>query len=286
MNKQELKKSVGKRVRIRPKAKRFDGGPDGPELPQIDDDWSIDRITDEGLAISNARTDHLAILGYDHIHHFTSDPQRGQEFGFLTLTVQIHIGGNRLWIEPNVIPKLDTRTPDHPIDVSLTCRCAFTPLEIKVGQIGYLVSLNQALVRLRTFHEIDNKNGPASIYWPDRSRVTIPIGGFRCDVKNHSEINLARIMFDLKLMYRKTFPPRLPEYTRCIEINHLDHHGEEFTFYVFNPCPVYVRMEFSSTAKARLAGQTEMREFPLVHRERSGYAFGPSSENPFGEGCP
>jgi hypothetical protein len=34
MHRQALKKSVGQRVRIRPIAKRFDGGPGGPELPQ------------------------------------------------------------------------------------------------------------------------------------------------------------------------------------------------------------------------------------------------------------
>jgi hypothetical protein len=194
----------------------------------------------------------------------------------------LHAEGNIIFGGNKTIA--DTGTPDHPIDVSLTCRGVFTPLEIKVGHIGYLVSLNQGLVRLRGFHEIDNKNGHASIYWPDRSRFKTPIGGYRCDVKNHSEVNLARIMFDLKLIYGKTFPPHLPEYTRSIEINHLDH-GEEFTFYVFNPCPVYVRMEFSSTAKARLAGRTEMREFPLVPSEKHGYCFDANSENPFGEAC-
>lgn len=105
MNRQALKKSVGKRVRIRPIAKRFDGGPGGPELPQIDDDWIVERLTDDGVTISNPRTDHSTTLGYDHLHHFTSDPQRGKEFGFLTLTGQIHIGGTRVWFEPNVIPK-------------------------------------------------------------------------------------------------------------------------------------------------------------------------------------
>jgi hypothetical protein len=105
MNKEALRKSEFKVVRIRPIARRFDGGPDGPELSRIDDDWMIGRRTDDGLPVENMRTNHQTILGYDHIHHFTSGPRRGKGFGFLTLTVQIHIGGTRLWIEPGVVPK-------------------------------------------------------------------------------------------------------------------------------------------------------------------------------------
>ena len=96
-------------VRLRPIAKRFDGGPDGSELPSIDDDWRVGILTDEGLPISNTRTDHGTTLGYEHIHHFTSDPQRGAQYGFLTLTVQVHIGGCHLWIEPNVRPEIVDR---------------------------------------------------------------------------------------------------------------------------------------------------------------------------------
>ena len=56
------------------------------------------------MRISNTATGHGAILGYDHIHHFTSDPARGARSGFLILNVQIHIGGSRLWIEPTFRP--------------------------------------------------------------------------------------------------------------------------------------------------------------------------------------
>lgn len=91
-------------VRIRPIAKRFDS-PDGPELPQIDDDWKIGRSTVDGLPIENIRTNHETTLGYDQILHFTEDPRRGKGFGFLTLTVQLlHIGETVLWVGPNMIP--------------------------------------------------------------------------------------------------------------------------------------------------------------------------------------
>ena len=84
-------------------AKRYDSK-GGPELWPLDDDCLIGIVDDAGVRISNPRTDHGTILGFDHIHHFTSDATRGTGYGFLTLTVQIHIGGSALWIDPNVTP--------------------------------------------------------------------------------------------------------------------------------------------------------------------------------------
>ena len=103
MNRQSLRKSELKVVRIRPITKRFDS-PYGPELPQIDDDWKIGRMTVDGIPIQNMRTNHETTLGYDQIHHFTEDPRRGKGFGFLRVTVQLlQIGETVLCIGPNVI---------------------------------------------------------------------------------------------------------------------------------------------------------------------------------------
>ena len=104
MNKDALKKNLYARVRLRPIAKRFDSR---TELELIDDDWLIEGIEDLGVRISNIRTSHVTTLGYDHTHHFMSDPDKsrqGLNFGFLILHVQLHIGGNRLWIEPTSRP--------------------------------------------------------------------------------------------------------------------------------------------------------------------------------------
>lgn len=90
-------------------AKRFDGR-GGPRLLSLDDDWSI-QPDDDGVKITNIRTGHDSVLGYDHIHHFTSDPSRGTNCGFLTLNVQVHIGGDHLWIEPTARP--GEPLPDH-----------------------------------------------------------------------------------------------------------------------------------------------------------------------------
>jgi hypothetical protein len=91
------------RVRIRPIVKRF-CGTGGPQLPPVDDDWLIQLVADDGLRVSNNNTGHGTILGYDQVHHFMSDPDRGVGYGFLILNVQIHIGGNRLWTEPTFRP--------------------------------------------------------------------------------------------------------------------------------------------------------------------------------------
>ena len=100
MNKAALKKNVGHHMRIRPMAKRFVGGPTGPQLPPVDDDWTVQGFEKDGIRISNTATGHGTVLGFDHIREFTTDPVRGQGYGTLILKTQVHIGGNHLWTEP------------------------------------------------------------------------------------------------------------------------------------------------------------------------------------------
>ena len=100
MNKSALKKNVGHRVRLRPMAKRFLGGPTGLQLPPVDDDWLIQGIDKDGIRISNTATDHGTVLGFDHIREFTTDPARREGEGLLILKSQLHIGGCSLWVEP------------------------------------------------------------------------------------------------------------------------------------------------------------------------------------------
>lgn len=102
MNKSSLKKSSWTHARIRPVAKRF-YGVNGPQLPPVDDDWLIGEVGD-AVRITNAHTGHATVLGLDQIHHYSTDPARGQRCGFLTLNVQLHIGGDSLWIEPTFRP--------------------------------------------------------------------------------------------------------------------------------------------------------------------------------------
>ena len=103
MNKSQMKKNAWSHVRLRPVAKRFNGA-DGPQLPPVDDDWMITSVGDNGVSISNNHTGHGTMLGWDQIHHWSTDPDRGGRNGFLTLNTQINIGGNRLWCEPTFRP--------------------------------------------------------------------------------------------------------------------------------------------------------------------------------------
>src|SRR3989338_5231357 len=105
MNWEQMKKNVGCRVQLIPPACRLDEN--GRELPPKDDDWIIQEVSTAGVRVSNTRTDHHTTLGKDHIHHFTSNPDRSQtgvQHGFLTLNVQLFLQGNRLWVRPNARP--------------------------------------------------------------------------------------------------------------------------------------------------------------------------------------
>jgi hypothetical protein len=102
---EQMKKNVGCRVQLLPVACRLDEA--GQELPSIDDDWIVEEVAETGVRISNTRTSHTTTLGADHIHHFTSNPDRSQggiRHGFLTLHVQLFLQGSDLKVRPNSRP--------------------------------------------------------------------------------------------------------------------------------------------------------------------------------------
>jgi hypothetical protein len=102
VNRDQLKKNEGKIVRIRPEAIFLLDT--GPEIADID--WLFERCLDDGVLFRryDVGMGHSAILGYDHIHHFVSDADRGKQYGFLLLTSQIYISGTKLIVEPGVRP--------------------------------------------------------------------------------------------------------------------------------------------------------------------------------------
>lgn len=105
MNWDQMKKNVGCRVQLEPVACRLDQN--GRELPGIDDEWIVEEVSAAGVRIYNPRTMHVTTLGKDHIHHFTSNPDRsegGIVHGFLTLNVQVFLKGSKLWVRPNARP--------------------------------------------------------------------------------------------------------------------------------------------------------------------------------------
>lgn len=105
MNLEQLKRNVGYRVQLIPTACRLDEN--NRELPNIDDDWIVDRVAETGVQITNPRTNHSITLGKDHIHHFTTNPERSRgniKHGFLTLNVQVFLQSTRCWVRPNARP--------------------------------------------------------------------------------------------------------------------------------------------------------------------------------------
>jgi hypothetical protein len=105
MNLEQLKKNIGQHLRMVPIACRLDEF--GEEPQRIDDDWLLQEVTTDYLMVQNIRTAHIIKLGKDHVHHYTSDPNRVQgnaKFGFLTLNVQIFIKGVNASIYPNSRP--------------------------------------------------------------------------------------------------------------------------------------------------------------------------------------
>jgi len=102
----QLKKCAYVRTQLQPLPIRLDQF--GHLLPSIDEDWIIQPFMDDGiLGLSSVETGYIAKLGYDAVHHFTSNPNRFQgtvRFGFLTLTVQIYMQGCNLWYLPTLRP--------------------------------------------------------------------------------------------------------------------------------------------------------------------------------------
>lgn len=98
MNKQKLSEMRFKRVKVRPMARRID--PNGIELPQIDDLWSIDPTSREELNLRNNRTQHIVQLGTDHVREYMTD--KGQSDGFLILKSQIFLFALGVAVEPLV----------------------------------------------------------------------------------------------------------------------------------------------------------------------------------------
>jgi len=112
MNWEQLKKCAGFRVQLEPVACRLDEF--GRELPPENDDWIGQEVSSAGVRISNVLTGHATTLGPDHIHHFTSNPDRstgGLQYGFLVLHVQVFLRGNELWVRPNSRPGEPVRPP-------------------------------------------------------------------------------------------------------------------------------------------------------------------------------
>lgn len=102
MNKEQIIKMAWKKaVHLRPVPKLFDT-PYGTEIGVFDKPWMVHQVTDWNGVHLQTESGYGIKLNWDNIREYSSDPGRGDNFGFLLLKVQIHIGGNKIWYEPFV----------------------------------------------------------------------------------------------------------------------------------------------------------------------------------------
>jgi hypothetical protein len=139
MNKEMMKKNVHAHVLLQPPACRLDEN--GFEVPaSVDDDWwLIQSITDEGVTISDPRTGHVRLLGYDHIHKFTSDGVKdGAKRGFLTLTVQLYVQARDVRVMPTRpgerLPPKQPKVVERTVEISYP---NVTGMQARLSTQGY-----------------------------------------------------------------------------------------------------------------------------------------------------
>jgi hypothetical protein len=137
MNKEQLRKNVGHRVRLRPIAHRLD--PRGFPLVQIDDEWRIESVADDGVRLFLPRTGHGRLLAFDNVCEYTTDRvERGIHYAFLTLKVQLSIQGNDVNVTPTRpgVP-VPTTIPPDPIRLALLQRLQnFPGMFIPAGDLA------------------------------------------------------------------------------------------------------------------------------------------------------
>jgi hypothetical protein len=117
MNWDKLKRNIGYKVQMVPVACHLDTA--GDILPPRGEDWIITSSGADFLEI-DAGVGGPYRLGKDHVHHYTSDAHRsadGDNYGFLTLNVQLFIQGTIIRAVPN-------SRPGAPVDPPATDKTA------------------------------------------------------------------------------------------------------------------------------------------------------------------
>jgi hypothetical protein len=133
MNKEYLSKNVGRVVRLRPPATTPDG-------QRLDVDWRIVNVTDTRAELRRITDDATLRLGLDHVHRYSSDPDRDDEpnapYGYLVLTENVVRGDDgRFRIEPVIPGDRERRLASNP---------AYSPEIFREAQAQY-DNLNEVL---------------------------------------------------------------------------------------------------------------------------------------------
>ena len=111
MNRDQIKKSIGTKIRFRPRAVTLQGD-------VVDDDWILTNAEDDHIVLQRVGGGHIAKIGYDQLYGYTSDPLRNvgmEKFGFLNLFGRLMIDGARIEFEPAPAPRIrDLDGPARP----------------------------------------------------------------------------------------------------------------------------------------------------------------------------
>jgi len=105
VQKGQATKWVGWLVRLQPSARRLGVALDG--------DWLVRRVDEHAIVIMHIATEAVAVIGFDGIHAFFSDPGRDsgdQKHGWLQLNVEIEVTSEG---RVNVIPLPPPRASDN-----------------------------------------------------------------------------------------------------------------------------------------------------------------------------
>jgi len=96
MNKSQLPKLRGHKVRIRPPSIQLDSVT-GEPFTARDDIWIVVSATTEELLIRNTYTQHHATIRPDHMIEYVSETK---DTGFLMLKIQVLLRSSEVHIEP------------------------------------------------------------------------------------------------------------------------------------------------------------------------------------------
>lgn len=119
MNKSQLKKNEGFRVKLRPPPQSRDGH-------IVDRDWVITSVEDDRVRLDEPVAGYSFPLGLDSIYSFATNPKLDTPAirnGFLVLHAQIILDGNTVHVEPFLAPRA-------PNSESFVIQHRFSPLVV------------------------------------------------------------------------------------------------------------------------------------------------------------
>ena len=112
MNRDQLVKNIGRYVRLRPCASAANG-------QRLDVDWQIMAVTDTRVELRLVDDGTPLRLGLDHVHRYSSDPERDDEpyapYGVLVLVEKVVRRDDGRFVVEFVVPgDLERRLANEP----------------------------------------------------------------------------------------------------------------------------------------------------------------------------